>query len=109
MSVTSSRAVSMMIGTWLCLRISLQIVSPSVPGSMMSRTTRSGLTWPNRASACDAVPHSLDLVALARQVEARELDDVVLVVDDQDLGAHSGHTINTSPSGQRLSAVVMEM
>src|SRR6267378_6317420 len=46
----------MMIGTWLCLRISLQRVSPSMPGSMMSSTTRSGLSWPNRARACVPSP-----------------------------------------------------
>ena len=34
------------------------------------------------------VPHSLDLVTLAGQVEAGELDDMVLVVDDHHLGAH---------------------
>src|SRR5439155_3367513 len=40
------------------------------------------------------VPHALDLIALAREIEARELDDVLLVVDDHDLRAHrSAHGV----------------
>jgi hypothetical protein len=48
-----------------------------------------------------AVSDALDLVALACQVEAGQLDDVNFVVDDQDLGAQwSAHSINRSPARQ---------
>ena len=41
------------------------------------------------------VPHPLDLVALACQVQARQLNDVLLIIDDHDPRAHrSAHSVN---------------
>ena len=43
-----------------------------------------GLDLAESAQRLGAIPHSLHLVALAGQVQARELDDVILVIDHQD-------------------------
>ena len=49
-----------------------------------------GLDLAEAGDGLRAVPHALDLVALARQVEPRQLDDVLLVIDDEDLRVHRG-------------------
>jgi hypothetical protein len=51
LSISSAFAVSMMIGTDERARIRRQTSSPSMRGSITSRTTRSKLVSPKRASA----------------------------------------------------------
>ncbi len=51
------------------------------------------------------IPHSLHVVPLAGEVQASQLEDVRLVIDDQDLEAQCRHTINTSPTRHRVVQV----
>ena len=44
-----------------------------------------GLELAEAVEGLDAVRHAFDLVALPAQVESRQLDDVLLIVDHEDL------------------------
>ncbi len=86
-SMSSPRAVSMRMGVSPRRRISRVTSMPSRPGSMRSSTTRSGSTPVVLPQGFLAVARLDDREAGLLQVEAHELDDVALVVDDED-GLH---------------------
>ena len=83
MSSSSSRAVSMMIGTVLRARSCLQTSSPSSFGSIRSRTTRSTGCSPKRCERLLAVGRLNHAVAVALEREAEHLADGLVVVDEQ--------------------------
>ena len=90
MSSSSSRAVSMMIGTVLCARRRLQTSSPSSFGSIRSSTTRSTCSLGEAAQRLLAVARLDDAEAVALERVREELLDRVLVVDEED-GGGVGH------------------
>ena len=90
MSSSSSRAVSMMIGTVLDARSRLQTSSPSSFGSIRSSTTRSTCSRANRVERLLAVARLDHAEAVALERVREELLDGVLVVDEQD-GGGVGH------------------
>jgi len=55
---------------------------------MMSRTHEVGFHLAEPGQRLRPVPHSLHLVTLTREVEARELDDVIFIIDNENLGGH---------------------
>ena len=104
MSSSSSRAVSMMIGTARVARSRLQTSSPSSFGSMMSSTTRSIRLGGEALERLLAVGRLHDGVAVPLEREREHLADGVLVVDEQDRGGGVGHGLSgacrgSSPDG----------
>ncbi len=93
MSSSSSRAVSMMIGTVLSARSRLQTSSPSSFGSIRSSTTRSTSSSAKRASASSPSRGVDDPEAVALERVGQQLLDRVLVVDEED-GRGVGHGRN---------------
>ncbi len=90
MSSSSSRAVSMMIGTLLRLRRRRQTSSPSTFGSIRSSTTRSTCSPANRRRASSPSRAWSDAEPLVLERIREELLDCLLVVDEED-GGGLGH------------------
>ena len=84
MSSSSSRAVSMMIGTGLEARSRLQTSSPSSFGSITSSTTRSTCSRSNRSSASSPSRACSTRKPSRSSGIGEELLNRVLVVDEQD-------------------------
>ena len=83
MSISSSRAVSMMIGTCEVARTRRQTSSPSIPGSITSSRIRSGRSAPTVSSASSPSTAVDDAVALALEREGQHSLHGLLVVDDE--------------------------
>ena len=81
----------MTIGTPDSARICRQTSMPSVPGSIRSSSTRSGLCSRNAASAWSPSAQNDGLEALAAQHDAEHLGQRGVVVDDQHASLHPRH------------------
>ena len=84
----SPLAVSITIGMPDSARISRQISMPSLPGSMRSSSTRSGLNSRNAATACSPSATEMRLETLTAQHDAQHLGQGGVVIDDQDASLH---------------------
>ena len=87
---SSSRAVSMMIGTVLRARRRLQTSRPSSPGSIRSSTTRSAALLREGVERLLAVARLHDPVTVALERVAEQLLHGFLVVHEED-GRGVGH------------------
>ena len=87
MSISLSRAVSMMTGTDGARRSARHTSVPDSPGSMRSSSTMSAPLRSNSASASGPVRGDRDLEALLAQQVGQRVGDGLLVLDDQ----HAGH------------------
>ena len=91
-SVSSPRAVSMMIGT---LRVSWrprrrrQTSMPESCGSIQSSSTRSGFSSAGDEQRLLAVPRLEHAIAFAFEVVAQQRDEGALVLGDQNAGFHA--------------------
>ena len=80
----SVRAVSITIGTTLCSRIVRHTLTPSTPGSITSRRTRSGGCAPKRARGRRRRRRRRDRKAVALERQLGHLADRRVVLDEQD-------------------------
>ena len=89
----SVRAVTMMIGTPLCRRISRQQPNPSIPGNMMSMMTTSkgcvASATPNATQRVLAAADFCYLVAFVLEGEPHRGANSLVVLNDQDLTRHA--------------------
>ena len=97
MSISASRAVSMMIGTRDLARSSRHTSMPDMRGSITSSSTRAGRQVSNWLDGLDAVGGHLHEEPLAPERYGQRIAVALLVVDDENRGRVS-HRLQTSGS-----------